>query len=211
MLELGMDQADGLKQMFIPALRGRVNVIGVSEDSDPGRIAAGIGRAMIERGYDVRWEDPLNVLPANLPVADDDAQLAQITIAATREPDMTATPGQSVCSIFAARPHPTELRKLYASMKRATGIERTAPFTVLWCGKETLDPQMRRVCESNLSDTVSRFLGNPVEFIDSPSGAPRGGRMMSGPFNEAHFLERLSSMLLNRLGYVRQPVSTLKN
>lgn len=211
MLELGMDQADGLKQLFLPSLRGRINVIGVSSDSEPGRLAAGIGQAMIEHGYDVRWEDPLHVLPPNLPMSEDATQPAQITVVATNQPEQAPSADQTVCSIFAARPHPAELRKLYASMKQATSVERSAPFTVLWCGKGTEDPQMRRLCESNLSDTVSRFLGAPVEFIDSPRGAPRDSRILSSAVNEAHFLERLSSMLLNRLGYVRQPASTLQN
>jgi hypothetical protein len=210
MFELGLDQADGLKQLFIPQLRGRVNVIGVSTDSEPGRLAVGIGKALMNRGYDVRWDDPAGLLPGNLPCCDGD-DLPQIVVSATLRPELSKDDGQAKCSIFAARPHPSELRLLYSSMKAADSLELNGPFTVLWCGKGTEDPQMRRLCETNLSETVAKFLRNPVEFIDTPRGAQDPSRPLTPGVTEAHFLERLSSMLLNRLGYVSQPVSNLKN
>jgi hypothetical protein len=212
MFELGLDQAHGLKQMFMPLSNGRINVIGVCPDRDIAAAAIAVGTALTSRGFDVQWQDPDRLLPANRPQASS-PDGAQIIVAASREStDAFADDPVPDYSIFASNPHPDQLTDLYKAMKSATSDSdadtEQPPFTVLWCGEDDDYQRLQHVCEANLTEAVERFLFREVEYINASLDQQSRSLVSQHNFESgamSHgFIERVSAKLLTRLGQISQ-------
>lgn len=212
MFELGLDQAHGLKRLFVPLTDGRINIIGVCAENDMATAVIGIGKALVSKGFEIQWQAPRGLLPSSL-LADGvgDGDGAQIVIAAWRDGtdgvDHEQTPDHS---IFVANPHPDQLSDLYAALKSmvngSDSFTEGKPFTVMWCDTDQDDHRLRSICENNLTEAVNRFLHCDVEFVNANREVTNASFEKTVPAGgcASSFIERLSTSLLCKLGHVNQ-------
>ncbi len=217
MFELGLDQAHGLKRLFVPLTDGRINVIGVCPEADIAIAVIGIGKALVSKGFDIQWKAPRGLLPSSVMNAGD-SDGAQIVIAAWREGTSAVDDDHPPDhSIFVSNPHPDQLPDLYAALK-ATANDSDSyadgkPFTVMWCGPDQHDHRLRSICENNLSEAVNRFLLAEVEFVNADREAVSSGYESQSPAGTyaGSFIERLSASLLCKLGQTNQLTTATVN